>query len=145
MHDKNLVGFNAIPLADYEKHIPHTPLISNGPYRNAVPYDPGAGLVAGDILPRRVLRTASGNRGDVTVFSEWRDGAWTVIFERALNTGYAVGSNATDRNLTLAAGAVYTLGFGVFDDFVTTRRHFVTLPFTLGNEATSATVKARAN
>jgi hypothetical protein len=120
-------------------------LITDGPHRNAVPYDAAAGFAVGDILPRRVLRSASGNRGDVMVYSGWKDGVWTVIFKRALITANSAGAAATDKSLELAGGTVYTLGFGVFDDFTTSRRHFVTLPFTLGSEMTTATVRARRN
>jgi hypothetical protein len=145
MYDRNAVGFDAIPMIEYEARIAQTPLITDGPHKNAVPYDQAAGFAVGDILPRRLLRTASGNRGDVTVYSGWGDGLWTVIFKRALVTANSNGVDATDHPLELARGTVYTIGFGVFDDFTTSRRHFVTLPFTLGSEATSATVRARAN
>jgi hypothetical protein len=145
MYDRNAVGFHAIPMSEYEQRIRETPLITNGPHKNAVPYDPAVGFAVGDILPRRLLRNAAGNRGDVTVYSGWKDGIWTVIFKRALVTANTTGVDATDKSLELAGGTVYTLGFGVFDDFTTSRRHFVTLPFTLGGETTNATVRARAN
>jgi hypothetical protein len=145
MYDRSLVGFDAIPMSEYEQRIGQTPLITDGPLKNAVPYDANANFAAGDILPRRLLRTASGNRGDVTVYSGWNDGVWTVIFKRELVTANTTGESATDKSLELAGGAVYTLGFGVFDDFTTSRRHFVTLPFTLGSESTNATIRARAN
>jgi hypothetical protein len=145
MYDGNMLGFNAIPMDEYEQRIAATPLISEGPYKNAVPYDPAAKFEEGDILPRRVLRTASGNRGDVTVYSHWENDTWTVIFKRALVTANSSGPNATDKALDLAGGKTYTLGFGVFDDFTTSRRHYVTFPLTLGSEATGAAIRARAN
>jgi hypothetical protein len=145
MYDRALVGFNAIPMSEYESRLKDTPLIIEGPYKNAVPYDPNAGFAPGDILPRRVLRHATGNRADLTTYSEWRNGVWTVIFQRALVTANTAGVNATDKPFDFVSGAVYTLGFGVFDDFTTSRRHYVTFPITLGSEATGAMIRARAN
>jgi hypothetical protein len=145
MYDRAVVGFNAIPMSEYEERLAETPLIIEGPHRNAVPYDPHAGFAPGDILPRRVLRYPTGNRADLTTYSEWRDGVWTVIFQRALVTANTQGPGATDKALDMASGTVYTLGFGVFDDYTTSRRHFVTFPITLGNQGTNAMVRARAN
>jgi hypothetical protein len=145
MYDRALVGFNAIPMSEYEQRLADTPLIIEGPHKNAIPYDARAPFAPGDILPRRVLRNATGNRADLTTYSEWREGVWTVIFKRALVTDNTEGPAATDKSLEMASGAVYTIGFGVFDDFTTSRRHYVTFPITLGSEATTAMIRARAN
>jgi hypothetical protein len=77
----------------------------------------------------------------VKAYSEWADGIWTVIFVRALNTN----DNRSDTPLDgIPTGTSYTFNFGVFDDHVSNRRHHVTFPFTIGNESTTATIKARA-
>ncbi|MDH3472253.1 MAG: ethylbenzene dehydrogenase-related protein [Rhodospirillales bacterium] len=96
---------------------------------NAVPYDPGAGWKADDVLPGRLLSRddASGSAADNSaVEGEWSDGTWTVVWARKLDTGHP----ADDK--TLEAGKVYTFGFAVHDDNVTTRFHFVSFPVTLG-------------
>ena len=56
----------------------------------AVPFDPQAGWVEGDTLPRRFLRQPEGSKADITVQGKgrWADGHWDVTLSRALDTGH---------------------------------------------------------
>lgn len=95
---------------------------------NAVPYDPKAGWKEGDILPGRLLSRAdaSGSAADNdAVFGSWKDGTYTVVWRRKLNTG-----NPDDK--ALKVGGRYTIGLAVHDDNVTTRFHHVSFPLSLG-------------
>ena len=96
---------------------------------NAVPYDANAGWKKDDVLPGRLLSRADakGSAADNSqVQGTWRDGVWTVVWTRSLDTGHP----ADDK--ILKDGGVYTVGFGVHDDNVTTRFHLVSFPLTLG-------------
>lgn len=96
---------------------------------NAAPFDPDAGWQAGDMLPSRVLsRTgAQGSAADNRdVIGVWEQGTWTVVWARALDTGYP----ADDK--PLRPGQRYSVSFSVHDDNVTSRFHHVSFPLTLG-------------
>ena len=80
---------------------------------NALPFDPKAGWMEGDILPQYVLSTAD-NRGTGT----WKDGVWTVVMVRPLGM-----TNPDDK--TLKSGVVYNVGFAVHDDNISSRGHHV--------------------
>jgi hypothetical protein len=125
MYDKSITGFSAMPQAKLEEWIGKYPLITEGQGRNAVRYDPEAGFKQGDLLPRRLLREAEGSRGDVDAYGVWREGTWTVVLVRDLDTG-----NPDDK--ALREGGVYNVAFGIFDDHVSNRRHHVTFASTLG-------------
>lgn len=125
MYDPQATGWNAIHLHDFEDQIEDTPLITEGPRTNAVPFDPDADFQEGDMIPRRILREATGSRDAVDAYGMWVDGRWTVTFVRELDTG-----NPDDK--VFQEGRVHTLGFGIFDDHVSNRRHHVTFPITLG-------------
>jgi hypothetical protein len=56
----------------------------------------------------------------------WEDGVWTVLWTRKLDTG-----NPADDKI-LKVGGVYTFGFAVHDDNITTRGHHVSWPMTVG-------------
>jgi hypothetical protein len=90
----------------------------------------------GDLLPRRVLRQPTLARADLTTFVRWEDGFYTVIFQRALDT-----ENVSDHPLDLTDG--HTLGLAIFDDNVSNRSHFVSMPFVLGIEGSGADLEAR--
>ena len=125
MYDESALGFRAIPVESFEEWLEEAPLVTEGPHRNAVPFDPGATFLRGDLLPRRVLRQATGSRGDVNAYGLWSDGKWTVTFVRALDTG-----NPDDH--AFVAGGIHSISLAVFDDHTTSRRHYVTFPVTLG-------------
>ncbi len=97
--------------------------------RNAVPYDPNAGWKAGDVLPGRIL-TKTGAKGSAAdnddAIGVWKDGVYTLTWSRLLDTGHPMDDKA------LHEGKVYTAGFSVHDDNVTTRFHFVSFPVTIG-------------
>jgi len=96
---------------------------------NAAPYDPNAGWKMDDVLPGRLLsredaKGSAADNGDVK--GEWKDGTWTVVWTRKMNTGHP----ADDK--ILEVGKSYTFGFAVHDDNVTTRFHFVGFPVSIG-------------
>ena len=59
------------------------------------------------------------------VSGTWKDGMYTVLWRRKLNTG-----NVDDK--VLKVGSRYTVGLAVHDDNVTTRFHHVSFPLSLG-------------
>jgi hypothetical protein len=61
----------------------------------------------------------------VHAFGRYADGHWVVELRRKLNTG-------NDDDKVLRSGIAYPIGFGIFDDTVSNRRHYMTLPMTLG-------------
>ncbi|MBI4839644.1 MAG: hypothetical protein HY803_00920, partial [candidate division NC10 bacterium] len=80
----------------------------------------------GDLLPHPVLQEPTESVSDVMASGTWAAGRWTVDLRRKLNTG-----KPDDK--MLAPGKVYDIGFSVFEDRVSNRRHHVTLPpLTLG-------------
>ena len=95
---------------------------------NAVAYDPDAGWKKGDILPGRLLSTETeGSAGDNDwAKGVWKDGVYTLVFRRKLDTGHP------EDDKVLKVGGVYTVGFAVHDDNVTTRFHHVGFPLSLG-------------
>ena len=93
--------------------------------KNAVALDPNAKFNVGELLPQYLLREPEGSAADVQAFGRYVDGHWIVELRRKLNTG-----QADDK--VLKPGTVYPIGFGIFDDTVSNRRHYVTLPMTLG-------------
>lgn len=96
---------------------------------NAVPFDANTGWTEGDILPGRLIsRTgAAGSAADNdAVYGTWKDGIYTVVWRRKLDTGHP----ADDK--IMKVGGKYTVGFAVHDDNVTTRFHHVSFPQTLG-------------
>ena len=93
---------------------------------NAVPFDPKAGWKAGDMVPRYVTTSeVSGSAGDNKASGNWKNGVWTVVIIRPLGL-----TNNDDK--ALKAGGVYSVGFAVHDDNITTRGHFVSYVRTLG-------------
>lgn len=96
---------------------------------NAVPFDANAGWKEGDILPGRVLsRTdAKGSAGDNdNVKSVWKDGTYTLLFRRKLDTGHP------EDDKIMKVGGTYAISLAVHDDNVTTRYHHVSFPLMLG-------------
>lgn len=94
---------------------------------NAVAFDPDAGWKEGDLLPRYVLTQTGGegSGGDNKAKGEWNGGMWTVVITRPLGL-----ANADDK--LLKEGGVYTVGFAVHDENITTRGHFVSFTRTIG-------------
>lgn len=92
---------------------------------NAVPFDPQAGWKEGDMVPRYYLQPVEDSAADNTGQGTWKDGVWTVVITRPLGL-----ANPDDK--ALKEGGVYTVGFGVHDDNITTRGHHVSFPVTVG-------------
>jgi len=64
---------------------------------------------AGDTVPYRILSKPDGSRGDIKASSAWKDGKWTVMLARKLNTG-----NADD--VAFDPTKTYPFGLAVYDD-----------------------------
>ncbi len=105
---------------------------------NAVPFDANAGWKEGDILPGRLLSRADakGSAADNdAVFGTWKDGTYTLVWRRKLDTGHPADDKA------MKVGSKYPISFAIHDDNVTTRFHHVSFPLTLGIGA-NADIKA---
>ena len=125
MFDPAKVGAKALQAQDIGNAAKPAALVRE---TNAVPFDPNAGWKEGDILPGRLLSRADaqGSAADNDqVSGAWKDGMYTVLWRRKLNTG-----NADDK--VLKVGSRYTVGLAVHDDNVTTRFHHVSFPLSLG-------------
>jgi hypothetical protein len=122
MYDEKVVGFRAIPETELQSRMGQSALIEG---KTAVPLDPNAKFAVGDLLPQYLLRQPQGSGADVQAYGRYAGGHWTVEFRRKLTTG-----NADDK--VLQPGKAYPIGFAIFDDTVSNRRHHVTLPLTLG-------------
>ena len=93
----------------------------------------------GDTVPRRILRTPTGSRGDISAINTSftatsADGLQGVIrsnIQRALNTG-----NLDDT--ALQAGKVYNIAFAVNTGKISIRDHYVSFPMTISLGATQA-------
>ena len=75
-----------------------------------------------------VTRTGAKGSGadNSNVEGMWEDGMWTIVWTRPLDTG-----NPADDKI-MKVGGVYTFGFAVHDDNITTRGHHVSWPMTVG-------------
>lgn len=122
MYDEKNTGFRAIPEAELPARMGQTALIEK---RNAVALDPNAKFAVGDLLPQYLQREPQGSAADVQAFGRYVDGHWVVELRRKLNTG-----NPDDK--VLRPGRAFPIGLAIFDDTVSNRRHYVTLPLTLG-------------
>ncbi|MBI1942240.1 MAG: hypothetical protein HYS35_01135 [Betaproteobacteria bacterium] len=92
---------------------------------NAVAFDPQAGWKEGDMVPRYFLQPAEDSAADNAGKGTWKNGVWTVVITRPLGL-----ANPDDK--ALKEGGVYSVGFGVHDDNITTRGHHVAFPVTVG-------------
>jgi Ethylbenzene dehydrogenase len=134
MWDEKKVGYKSIGVDEIGRV--KTPFLIRE--LNAVPFDPNAGWKPGDMVPDYVVsrEDAKGSAADVNATSDWRDGVWTVVMVRPL------GSTHPDDKV-LKEGGVYSVGFAVHDDSITTRGHHVSFVRTLGIGAnTKADIKA---
>jgi len=64
---------------------------------------------AGDTLPYRMLTPYADNRGDVKAVGVWKDGNWTVMLSRKLNTGH-------DDDVVFDPAKVYNLAAAVWNN-----------------------------
>jgi len=122
MYDEKMTGFRAIPEGQLRARMGEAALIEK---KNAAALDPNAKFNVGDLLPQYLQREPEGSAADVQAYGRYADGHWTVEMRRRLNT-----AQADDKVLKL--GTAYPIGFAIFHDAVSNRRHYVTLPLTLG-------------
>jgi len=126
MFDKAKVGFNSRVLADIrDTSVPSSLIVGE----NTVAFDPNAGWAEGDMIPEYYVNPegAKGSAADnKNVEGAWKDGMWTVVFTRKLDTGHP------EDDKIMKVGGVYTFGFAVHDDNITTRGHHVSWPMTVG-------------
>jgi hypothetical protein len=97
--------------------------------QNAIAFDANAGWKEGDLLPQYYVsrpdaKDSAADNADVK--GNWSGGVWTVVWKRPFDTGHA----GDDK--VLKTGGVYSVGFAVHDDNITTRGHHVSFPVTLG-------------
>lgn len=126
MFDSGKVGIKAQVMETFRDQTKPAVLV---PGQTAVAFDPNAGWKEGDLLPQYYVsrEAAQGSAADnANVTGTWKDGMWTVVWQRALDTGHP------QDDKILKAGSVYTIGFAVHDDNITTRGHHVSFPITLG-------------
>lgn len=123
MYDKAAHGGSAIRVEQIRSQ--PTALVRE---RNAVPFDPALGWKEGDLIPAYITSRsdAKGSAADNDeAKGEWKDGRWTVVFSRPFGL-----ENPDDKNIQ--PGQLYTVGFAVHDDNITTRGHYVYWPRSLG-------------
>ena len=125
MFDVDKTGYVALKEADFNNPDKVIAIIKGV---NSKPYDAKAGFKKDDILPGRLLTTETkGSAGDNdSAKGTWKDGRYTVVFRRKLDTGHP------QDDKIMKPGGVYTIGLAVHDDNVTTRFHHVSFPLTLG-------------
>lgn len=125
MFDAARAGYRALSLEQVVERAEAYALIRE---ENAAPYAADADWRVGDLLPSRVL-SRSGAEGSAAdnrnVVGSWKQGLWTVIWARPLDTG-------SDDDKPLRPGERYTVSFAVHDDNTTSRYHHVSFPLTLG-------------
>lgn len=66
-------------------------------------------LKAGDTVPRELLESWTGSRGDIEAMGTWSNGKWTVVFHRKLDTGHV-------DDIKLVTGKTYPFGLAVHDN-----------------------------
>jgi hypothetical protein len=140
MYDIDVMGFHALPGDEWADNMDNAPPLIVGV--NAVEFDGTVEFNEGDILPRRRL-TVPGeprdSRNDVTAYSSWKDGVWTVIMVRDRDTGHA------QDHVLNPASVNYTFAFSIFEDHSGGRWHHVTFPVNLGTTGSGAIIQAAAN
>jgi hypothetical protein len=74
----------------------------------ATAFDQGAVFSNGDVIPGYVLRTSSGDRGNVMAAGKWNNGVWTVEFRR-VNSG-------SDYDFAVPSGGTVDFTHEIFDN-----------------------------
>ncbi|NOZ33345.1 MAG: hypothetical protein GXP01_09845 [Alphaproteobacteria bacterium] len=105
----------------------------------ALPFDPSLEWKNGDTIPRRMLRTTQGSRGDVAQPSsaQWENGFWDVTLVRQMDTG-----NILDDKIFKDRGT-YDIALAVFRNASTMRWHYISLPLTVGLESDATLIAKR--
>ena len=100
----------------------------NGPFNESTTAEIAADFKPekGYTLPSNILKTPSGSRADVTCAAVHKDGFWTVVFKRKLDTG-------NNDDARLEAGKSVTFAVAAFDDCGEKdgKQHTKTMPATL--------------
>ncbi|MGF1697121.1 ethylbenzene dehydrogenase-related protein [Vibrio kyushuensis] len=123
MFDKSVTGFYALNEEDFDDLTKRIALIEGV---NTMPYD-ASKIEEGQYLQGRINRLGKGSAGDNNeIFSEWKDGQYTVIFKRKLDTGHP------QDDKIMEIGGTYDFNIAIHDGQTTTRFHYVTFPFTVG-------------
>jgi hypothetical protein len=126
MFDETKVGFKSRTMDEIRDTSKPSSLI---PEENTVDFDPNAGWKEGDMIPE-YYTTRAGAKGSAAdnddVKGTWENGMWTVLWTRKLDTGHP------EDDKIMKAGGVYTFGFAVHDDNITTRGHQVSWPLSVG-------------
>jgi hypothetical protein len=126
MFDEKKVGFKSRVMAELRDTSKPSSLVAE---ENAVAFDPKAGWKEGDMIPEYYVsrKGAEGSTADnQDVKGVWKDGTWTVVWARKLDTGHP------EDDKIMKGGGVYTFGFAVHDDNITTRGHHVSWPMSVG-------------
>ena len=126
MFDAANVGFASRTLDQIRDQSQPSSLIAG---QNTVAFDPNAGWKEGDMIPEYYVNpegTAGSAADNNNVAAMWEDGVCTVVWSRPLDTG-----NPADDKI-MSDGGVYTVGFAVHDDNITTRGHHVSFPISVG-------------
>lgn len=126
MFDDSKVGFKSRTMDQIRDTSQPSSLIVE---ENAVAFDPNHSWKKGDIIPEYYV-SREGSKGSASdnanVEGTWKDGMWTVLWTRKLDTGHP------EDDKIMKVGGVYTFNFAVHDDNITTRGHNVSWPMTLG-------------
>ena len=126
MFDASKVGFKSRTLDQIRDVSQPSSIIVE---KNAAPFDPNAGWKEGDMIPEYYV-TRTGAKGSAADNSDakgvWKDGMWTVLWTRKLDTGHP------EDDKIMKPGGTYTFGFAVHDNNITTRGHHVSFPMTVG-------------
>jgi hypothetical protein len=113
----NLPGFMAIsdPGANVDFIVESASLGNYDPYgvmsstfAESTAFDTTATFSNGDVVPGYVLRTSSGDRGNVMAAGKWDSGVWTVEFKRT-NSG-------SDYDFTVPIGGTVDFTHEIFDN-----------------------------
>lgn len=126
MFDRQKVGFKSRTMDQIRDTSQPSSIIVE---ENAVAFDPDAGWKQGDMIPEYYVSRAmaKGSAADNSnVKGSWDKGTWTVVWVRKLDTGHP------QDDKILKPGNVYTFGFAVHDDNITTRGHHVSFPISVG-------------
>lgn len=128
MFNSAAVGYKALKWDDVAQHKVAQDSVYFLKEGDAVPFDPAAGWVNGDTLPRRILRKPEGSMADIAVQGKgrWADGFWDVTLTRKMDTG-----NPLDDKVLKDQGA-YAVAFAIHRNATGGRWHYVSLPASLG-------------
>jgi hypothetical protein len=126
MFDEQKVGFKSRTMENLRDPAAPPSLIVE---QNTVAFDADADWNEGDMIPeyyvsRVAAEGSAADNSDVT--GSWEDGMWTVLWTRKLDTGHP------QDDKIMKTGEVYTFGFAVHDDNITTRGHYVSWPMSVG-------------